>query len=173
MEYSRMFENENLEFKEMVPEDFLKYTKTVVGFANGNGGLLVFGIRDSDHAVIGIPDDQLFVTIDRITNAISDSIEPLPDFSVSIMQENNRNLIAVETRGVPVDHITSDPWAMRMALSSVSGEQQNSQKRNLYPNGILKSAMSVGTLWSILLMKLGSLRCKPSKRPAGTRFLIL
>ncbi|MCQ2412346.1 MAG: putative DNA binding domain-containing protein [Sphaerochaetaceae bacterium] len=99
MEYSRMFENENLEFKEMVPEDSLKYTKTVVGFANGNGGLLVFGIRDSDHAVIGIPDDQLFVTIDRITNAISDSIEPLPDFSVSIMQENDRNLIAVETRG--------------------------------------------------------------------------
>lgn len=99
MRFSQLYENGNLEFKETIPEESLKYTKTVVAFANAHGGLIVFGIRDSDHAVLGIPDDTLFVSMDRIANAISDSIDPLPDFSLSVAQEEGRNLIVVEVQG--------------------------------------------------------------------------
>ena len=39
-------ENAALEFKEARPKDSLKFTKTVVAFANGKGGRLIFGIEN-------------------------------------------------------------------------------------------------------------------------------
>ena len=39
-------ESATVEYKEGVPLDSLKYTKTVVAFANGCGGRLVFGVED-------------------------------------------------------------------------------------------------------------------------------
>ena len=39
-------ESKNVEYKEMVPEDSQKYMKSVVAFANGDGGRIVFGIED-------------------------------------------------------------------------------------------------------------------------------
>lgn len=70
-------ESKNLEFKETLPEDSRKYMKTIVAFANGGGGQLIVGIRDKDHAVIGLDQETIPRTIDRITNSIADSCEPL------------------------------------------------------------------------------------------------
>lgn len=39
-------ESDVLEFKRDVPEQSVKYIKTVVAFANGKGGSLVFGVDD-------------------------------------------------------------------------------------------------------------------------------
>ena len=39
-------ENAALEFMEARPNDSLKFTKTVVAFANGKGGRLIFGIEN-------------------------------------------------------------------------------------------------------------------------------
>jgi len=52
------------------------YMKTVVAFANTDGGRIVFGIADKNLKVIGINPDTIFKTMDTITNAISDSCEP-------------------------------------------------------------------------------------------------
>ena len=48
MEKDSLFQGEskNVEYKEMVPEDSQKYMKSVVAFANGDGGRIVFGIED-------------------------------------------------------------------------------------------------------------------------------
>ena len=35
-----------LEFKEARPKDSLKFVKTVVAFANGRGGRILFGVAD-------------------------------------------------------------------------------------------------------------------------------
>ena len=55
--------------------------KLVVAFANGKGGRIVFGIDDKTREVVGISEDVVFLEIDAITNAISDSCEPtiIPD----------------------------------------------------------------------------------------------
>ena len=66
-------ESSSVEFKEQLPEKSNKYMKTVVGFANGRGGRLFFGIRDEDHVVVGISAENLFPIMDTITTAISDS----------------------------------------------------------------------------------------------------
>ena len=48
-------ESKNVEYKEMVPEDSQKYMKSVVAFANGDGGRIVFGVEDGTMQVVGIP----------------------------------------------------------------------------------------------------------------------
>ncbi len=69
-------ETEQLEFKEKLPEKSDKYLKTIVAFANGKGGKIVFGVRDSDHAVIGVPQEHIFRTMDAIANSVADCCEP-------------------------------------------------------------------------------------------------
>ena len=69
-------ESKNTEFKEMPPENTNKYTKTVVAYANSQGGRLIFGVVDKTREVVGIDGAILFQTMDGIANAISDSCEP-------------------------------------------------------------------------------------------------
>lgn len=82
-------ESVNIEYKESLSSNHKHYLKTVVAFANGSGGTLIFGIRDSDRAVIGIPSAKLSQTIDAITNAIVDSCEPaiIPDFQLQTIDD--------------------------------------------------------------------------------------
>lgn len=74
-------ESKNIEFKETRPAKSENYTKTVVAFANTQGGKIVFGIEDKTRKVIGIDEAVLFEMIDAIANAIADSCEPqiIPD----------------------------------------------------------------------------------------------
>lgn len=89
-------ESKSVEFKESLPDKSIKYMKTVVAFANGNGGKLIFGIQDNTCEVVGIPDDDIFKTMDAITNAISDSCEPaiIPDISLQTIED--KTIIIVE-----------------------------------------------------------------------------
>lgn len=70
-------ESKNVEFKESRPKNSIKYMKSVVAFANGKGGRIVFGIKDDTRKVVGIPKENVFREMDAITNAISDSCEPV------------------------------------------------------------------------------------------------
>ena len=53
-------ESKNLEFKVRRPKDSIKYMKSVVAFANGEGGRIIFGVDDKTHQVEGIPNRRLF-----------------------------------------------------------------------------------------------------------------
>lgn len=70
-------ESKNVEFKVERPEKSIKYMKSVVAFANGKGGRIVFGIDDDTREIVGIPEDCVFREMDAITNAISDRCEPV------------------------------------------------------------------------------------------------
>lgn len=74
-------ESGNMEYKVSRPEKSIKYMKSVVAFANGKGGRIVFGIDDDTREIVGIPKESVFREMDAITNAISDSCEPviIPD----------------------------------------------------------------------------------------------
>ena len=69
-------ENKNIEFKETLPNNSQKYIKTVVAFANGIGGKIIFGVSDDTRKIVGIEKEKAFKVVDAITNAISDSCEP-------------------------------------------------------------------------------------------------
>ena len=46
-------ESDTLEFKERLSDNSIKWLKTVVAFANGRGGRIVFGV-DDQHRVKGL-----------------------------------------------------------------------------------------------------------------------
>ena len=74
-------EAKNVEFKEKLPEKSIKYMKSVVAFANGTGGKIIFGIADKTREIVGFSREDVFKTMDAIANAVSDSCEPaiIPD----------------------------------------------------------------------------------------------
>lgn len=53
-------ESKNIEFKVSRPENSIKYIKSVIAFANGKGGHIVFGIDDATRDIVGIPDEIVF-----------------------------------------------------------------------------------------------------------------
>ena len=87
-------ENEKIEFKENAKTN--TYIKTVVAFANGNGGKIVFGVKDNGE-IIGVENE--FEVMDGIINTISDSCYPMiiPDISLHTLE--NRTIILVEIEG--------------------------------------------------------------------------
>lgn len=91
-------ESKNVEFKVQRPDKSIKYMKTVVAFANGKGGQIIFGIDDKTREVVGIPEDKVFQEIDAITNAISDSCEPMIIPDVYLQNINGKPVIVAEIR---------------------------------------------------------------------------
>lgn len=69
-------ESKHVEFKEMLPKNSEKYTKTVIAYANTQGGKLLFGVVDETREIVGIDETILFPVMDSIANAVSDSCEP-------------------------------------------------------------------------------------------------
>ena len=51
-------ESKNVEFKVQRPEKSIKYMKTVIAFANGKGGQIIFGIDDKTRNIVGIPEEE-------------------------------------------------------------------------------------------------------------------
>lgn len=47
-------ESKNIESKVSLPDKSEKYVKTIVAFANTQGGKLIVGVDDKNHQVIGV-----------------------------------------------------------------------------------------------------------------------
>ena len=88
-------ESKDLEFKEKLPEDSKKYMKTIVAFSNGDGGRLIIGVND-DREIVGVDQTSVFTMIDKITNAISDSCEPLIIPDIAPQAVGDKTVIVVE-----------------------------------------------------------------------------
>ncbi len=82
-------ENNILEYKREIPSDDRKWLKTVVAFANGKGGQIIFGIDDETHIVVGIDIENIARTVDRITDIILQNCTPqiIPDVRVDTMAD--------------------------------------------------------------------------------------
>ena len=89
-------ETENVEFKELIPPKSEKYIKTVVAFANGTGGRIVFGVKNGTWEVTGFTKDEVFQKMDAITNTIYDSCEPKITPNVAIQEIDGKFIIVVD-----------------------------------------------------------------------------
>lgn len=86
-------ESKTVEFKESLPSNKDKYLKSVVAFANGSGGSIIFGVEDDTRVVKGIPEDVAFQTVDAITNAICDSCTPQVIPNVTLQNVDGKMVI--------------------------------------------------------------------------------
>ena len=53
-------ESKNIEYKVTVPDKSEKYMKTVVAFANGKGGKIVFGVDDKTLEIVGMNTENIY-----------------------------------------------------------------------------------------------------------------
>lgn len=90
-------ESKTLEFKAALSSKSESYLKTVVAFANTDGGRLIFGIDDKSRQVIGVEKDDVFKIMDAIANAVSDSCAPkiVPDISFETIEDKTVVLVDI------------------------------------------------------------------------------
>ena len=78
------------------------WLKSVSAFSNGIGGTLFFGVSD-DREPIGLSDVQK--DAEAISRLIKERITPLPQFILKPLQEDGKNLLALEVspgRSTPI-----------------------------------------------------------------------
>ncbi|MCM1125826.1 MAG: putative DNA binding domain-containing protein [Lachnospiraceae bacterium] len=95
-------ESPNIEFKLSLPKDSEKYVKTIIAFANTQGGQLIVGVDDKTREIKGVAEDILFRTMDSISNAVSDSCEPQIVPSIEPYTIDGKTIIIVTV--VPEPH---------------------------------------------------------------------
>lgn len=66
----KMIESQTLEFKQQLNNDFVK---EVIAFLNTNDGIILVGVDDQGY-ISGLEDSK--ETLEKISNIISDNIEP-------------------------------------------------------------------------------------------------
>lgn len=97
--YEQM-ESTNIDFKEKVeygrPKSWLK---SISAFANSNGGILLFGVRDVDKEAIGLSD--VIKDSEKISELINNKIVPLPRYELHAFQVKDKNFIEVKVGDGP------------------------------------------------------------------------
>lgn len=86
-------ESDMLEFKADLPSEKEKYIKTAVAFANGNGGTIVFGVKNGTWKPIGFPKDEIFQKMDAISSSIFDACSPKIVPAVEVLDINGKLVI--------------------------------------------------------------------------------
>ena len=87
--------------------------KTIVAFANTQGGKLIVGVDDKTHQIVGVENDVLFQLMDGIANAVSDSCVPqiIPDIEPQTV--DGKTVIVVFSRS----------WKEQTVLSEIKGKR--------------------------------------------------
>lgn len=91
-------ESKSIEYKVTLPDKSEKYMKTIVAFANTQGGKLIVGVDDKTHEIVGMENEILFQLMDGIANAVSDSCMPqiIPDIEPQTIDGKTVMLEAVK-----------------------------------------------------------------------------
>lgn len=80
-------EGKTTEFKSEESEDIKKWTKTVVAFANTEGGYIIFGVNN-EGSVVGLKKElakhngSIASFKDELTNTIANTVSPVPDYEI-------------------------------------------------------------------------------------------
>ena len=91
-------ESKNIEYKITLPDKSEKYMKTIIAFANTQGGKLIIGVDDKTHEIVGVENELLFQLMDGIANAVSDSCMPqiIPDIEPQTVEGKTVIIVFVE-----------------------------------------------------------------------------
>ncbi len=91
-------EGPQVEFKSCLPwqgqSDTKRPFKTIVAFANGDGGTLVYGVDRDELTIVGLPDD-LPASRDRLGQLICSQVIPRPQFSAEYHRVEGKTVLVV------------------------------------------------------------------------------
>lgn len=93
-------ESSNIDFKEKLEYKKSKsWLKSVSAFANSNGGILLFGIRDIDKMPIGLLDVKK--DAEKLSELINEKITPLPRYELTTFHEDDKDFIEIKVGDGP------------------------------------------------------------------------
>lgn len=87
-----------MEFKEARPKDSLKFIKTVIAFANGRGGRILFGVEDKTGRIVGVPRDKVAAEMDAIADAVANTCVPAITIDIKPTTYEGKVLIALDVK---------------------------------------------------------------------------
>src|SRR5579859_2404248 len=68
-------ETNTIELKAAAPRA-TEMAERLCGMANAQGGMMIIGVKDSTHEVVGIPDHRVGETLDVVLRAVRQMIKP-------------------------------------------------------------------------------------------------
>ncbi len=89
-------ESKSLEFKSIVPKDWLALIKTCIAFANGAGGQIILGVDDTDHKIIGIAPEDAERLYHDFPGSLFDATQPSLIAQIYEQNLNNKNIMVIE-----------------------------------------------------------------------------
>lgn len=88
-------ETSNIDFKEMLEEKKPKsWLKSVSAFANSKGGIILFGVEDKTHKLIGL--NNINKIAEKITELINTKITPLPRYEINTFEDDNKDFLELK-----------------------------------------------------------------------------
>ncbi len=99
MENVLLPESLQLEYKREIniTSEKKRFLRTVIAFANGKGGKILFGVDDKTRTVVGFSEDSnLSRLADAITNSIMDNCSPQISHRVGVEEIEGKSVIALE-----------------------------------------------------------------------------
>ena len=89
-------EGKEIEYKREIPERRVKFLKDVIAFANSSGGVIVLGVDEKSHDVVGLGDKNPFKLSDDITNMIADNCVPQIETLISVKTIESEVVLEIE-----------------------------------------------------------------------------
>lgn len=86
----------DVEYQAEVADDYMAYMKTVIAFANGGGGRMVFGVSADGREAVGIPRESVFEKMDTISKRIHESCEPAIEPNMMIQSVDGKAVILMD-----------------------------------------------------------------------------
>ena len=68
-------ETNTVELKAAAPRP-VEMAERICGMANAQGGMIIIGVEDAKHTIVGVPDDRVAMTIDTILRAARQNVKP-------------------------------------------------------------------------------------------------
>ena len=90
-------ETTTVEFKLAVPRP-VEMAERICGMANAQGGIVIIGVEDAEHKVVGVPDERMAMTKDVVLRAVRQIMKPplvLDPPEPEIYQIDGKQLVVV------------------------------------------------------------------------------
>ena len=106
--------------------------KSVIAFANGTGGKIIFGIADKTREVVGFDKEDVFKKMDAIANAVSDSCEPaIIPIKELLFEGSNRYYDQALCTGLNITDEDMDALCKAMKEQAVRNARTEEQKATI------------------------------------------
>ncbi len=99
-EYERAVTS-NIDYKSALELNKPKsWLKSVSAFANTKGGIILFGVDDKTHKLVGL--DNIQFLSEKISELINDKIKPIPRYEISTFIEEGKDLLELKVGDGPL-----------------------------------------------------------------------